>query len=311
MTNVYYQLQTPISTTGASCSGVEGSGRTYTLPVATATYYGMSILLQGSPLTYGVDYTVTGQVITFNVYVADSMILYINYYTVTTVVTSGVGYTLPSYVQEYLQSSTAFSSSTTPTEDTINRWIAECSREIDLLTNNTFVSTVFSSIDVDYDGSGILRLPYNPIQTLEIMYNERLINDSSTSYILLEEGAGKNYILYADEGEVVFINGNTATNHVVPSQGMKRFKISGTYGTSTVPYNIQKLCTLMVAKQVILSLINSQANSEGGAISVGTISISDPSMFSINYIKHLNDEIELLKKNIKIGFDVVRVTRIY
>lgn len=220
-------------------------------------------------------------------------------------------YTTVPYIEAELRLTSSLSSSTIPTSTTVSRWITEASEEVDMLTNNVYSSTTATSVYVDYDGSGILLLPYTAIQSLTLKYNKNDYTAQSTDWVTLEEGTGKNYLLYSDSGEVVFINGNYATNKLVPCSGAKRFCITTTYGESAVPLSIQHLTTLMVSKRMLLSMINSQANSEGGTIQVGTISISDPSMFSQGYITKLSDEIDRLKADIGVGLIVYRPMRFY
>jgi hypothetical protein len=129
--------------------------------------------------------------------------------------------------------------------------------------------------------------------------------------LLLEGGFGKNYLLYEDVGEVEFINGNNATNIVVPRSGKKRLRASYVYGYAVVPLEIQRLTTLLVAKRVIMSLASSQSNTEGGSIQVGTIRVSDPSNFSVNYLKSLNQEVSDLFGSIGQGLKVFRYDRVY
>lgn len=220
-------------------------------------------------------------------------------------------YTTPEYVGSEVRASATFDNDSTPSIQDVNRWISEAGREIDLLTGSIYSSTTESSIYLDYDGSGMLRLPYSNVNTVTVYYNENHINESSPNYILLEEGSGKNYIFYSDEGELVFINGNYATNKVIPTAGPKKFRININHGDTRVPLEIQQLATLIVAKRIIMTQINTQANSEGGPIQVGTISIGDPGMFSVNYLKSLTSEIDRLKSVIRTNFNVFRQTRVY
>lgn len=69
---------------GTALSGTSGFNRTYTLAYSNyQSSSGISIISQGVPLMYGasLDFSVSGQVVTFNVYVDDSFNLNIQYFT--------------------------------------------------------------------------------------------------------------------------------------------------------------------------------------------------------------------------------------
>jgi len=222
----------------------------------------------------------------------------------------GIYYTSPDLIAAELNSTTHFTDNTIPDLVTVYNWIDEAMAEIDILSAMTYGSTVESSVYVDYDGSGMLRLPDAPILNLALRYNQNQQSEAA-SWVDLEEGYGKNYIFYPKEGEIEFINGNLATNLVVPIKGRKKFCITYTHGYQKIPLEIQRLCTLMIAKRSITSLVNYQANSEGGTIQVGTIMISDPTNYSVNYVRDMNTQITDLTDKIGLGFTVFRYTRDY
>jgi len=206
---------------------------------------------------------------------------------------------------------TTLTSSTLPTSTLATSWIFDASSEIDLISDNLYSSNIVSSTYLDYDGSGILRTPNSNLLSVDLLkYNGNAIGYTPNWYTL-EEGYDKNFLLYSDEGELEFISGINSTNKIMPLSGNKKFCISYTHGSTNYPNYIKRLCTLMVTKRTIISLINSQANSEGGAIQVGTISISDPSMFSVNYVKSLDNEIKDLQSKIGLDLKVTRNTRMY
>jgi hypothetical protein len=220
-------------------------------------------------------------------------------------------YCTPEMVAAELRLEEDFSFDTFPSDDAVERWIQEESRIIDIRTGQVFSSTVVSSSYLDYDGGDVFRFPHSPLISLtKLEYNKNHIS-IEPEWLLLEEGFGKNFLLYADNGELEFINGNNALNVVKPVNGSKRFRASYVYGYSSVPLEIQRLATLLVAKRVIMSLASSQSNTEGGSIQVGTIRVSDPSNFSVNYLKGLNQEISDLFGSIGQGFKVFRLDRVY
>lgn len=220
-------------------------------------------------------------------------------------------YTTLENVQAELRLDTAFDNNTIPSSQDVDRWIQEESKIIEIKSGQVFSSTSESSTYYDYDGSGIFRLPKTPfisITKLEYNVNSKGV---SPSWIELEEGFDKNFISYADEGEIEFIGGQNPTHMVQPLAGSKKFRLTWTYGYKVTPPEIQKLCTLLVAKRTIMSLVNSQSNSEGGNIQIGTISVTDPSNYSVSYLKSMNEEINSLFNNIGQGLNTFRITRNY
>jgi hypothetical protein len=214
-------------------------------------------------------------------------------------------------VEAELRLETEFDVDTYPSLESVERWITEESKIVELKCGSVFGSTLASSSVFDYDGESIFRLPYSPlISVSKVEYNENDVSDSP-SWIELEEGYGKNYLVYLDEGEIEFISGISATNKITPRSGKKRLRITFTYGNVSTPLEIQRLVTLLVSKRVIMSLASSQSNTEGGSIQVGTIRVSDPSNYSVNYLKSMNDEVKDLLASIGQGFKVYRPMRVY
>lgn len=222
-----------------------------------------------------------------------------------------MGYTTITLIEAELQSD-AINASSTPSSDDVSTWIDEVDAQIELMTGEVFSSTISSSEYYDYDGDGTL-LPINaPIISIdELRYNKNTLSFSSADWVTLEEGQGKNYIYYDKEGEIVFINGNGATNKILPKSGARRLCLTYTYGHNSVPKDIQRLATLMVSKRVISSLVNSQANTEGGEVTVGPITVKDPSNFSVSYIKDINTEIKDLTSNLGYDLKTYRSRRTY
>ena len=186
----------------------------------------------------------------------------------------------------------SITSTTTPDIDTVNSWILENDSWIDEMTGKLWASNVVTSAYLDYDGSGILHLPHYPIISVEeLKYETQGLGADTAEWSTLTEGRTNDFIIYKDEGDIKFFGDNT------PSGGYQNINISYTHGMSSTPLYIKRLSTLMTAKQVISATINSQAQEEGGAVSVGNISVSDPTIFQVNFVKSMNDEIEsILKK---------------
>lgn len=221
-------------------------------------------------------------------------------------------YCTPEMVEAELRVETVFGSDTIPSLESVNRWIEEESKIVDLKCNSMFGSTSVTDELFDYDGDSIFRFPFSPLISVDkVEYNKNSNTASSEDWVVLEEGTGKNFLVYLDEGELKFINGNNATYKGKVMSGSKRLRISYTYGYSSTPLEVQRLTTLSVAKRVIMSLASSQSNTEGGDIQVGTIKVSDPSNYSVNYLKSVNSEVDDLINKIGYGFNVFRYTRVY
>lgn len=179
--------------------------------------------------------------------------------------------------------------SSTPTSTVVSGWITEAANEIELATGRLFSTTTFSSSYFDYDGSGKIILPYKPVNSItELKYEKNGLGATSESWTELTEGRTNDFILYTDEGWIDFF-GNTR-----PTYGRQNVCISGNYGETTVPSIITKAASKMVAMRVIGGVVNSQSKDEGGTVSVGTITVTDPSTFGLDNRRQLQDDINNL-----------------
>lgn len=220
-------------------------------------------------------------------------------------------YTTASLVEADIRASTTFSSSTTPTLGQVNNWIEEESRVVELRTGMVFGSTLSSSTYMDYDGADIFRFPQSPVLSVTKVEYNVFSNGLTPSWVTLEEGFDKNYLVYEDEGEIEFISGSNATHKIKPKAGKKRLRLTYSYGYSTTPLEIQRITTKAVAMRVIESLLNTQANTQGGNIQVGTISVTDPGNYGVGWFKQNREEIEKLYDSIGQNLKVFRLTRRY
>ena len=197
--------------------------------------------------------------------------------------------------------------SSTPSSSVVSGWITKTEALIDERTGMSWnVNTVTEEI-YDYDGSGLLRLNHAPIISITTLEKEvNGLNATSESWVELSEGRTSSYdfIVYSDEGEIEFHGTKT------PKSGIQNIKVSYTWGSSSVPSQITRLATLMVAKRVTDSVMNNSATNEGGSLSVGTISISDPSKFGENHRNQMSNEINELFKTIG-QFKTYRLNRNY
>lgn len=177
--------------------------------------------------------------------------------------------------------------STTPSSTLVESWISEGDSWIDLTTGKVWSSTTATSTYLDYDGSGTLRLPLSPVVSVtSILFESDGLGSASTTWTALTEGRTNDFILYKDEGEIKFFGNN------YPTAGYQNICVTYVYGYNTTPSYIKRLSTLMATKRVIGATLNGMAQEEGGSVTVGNISITDPTNFSVDYVTKINNEIE-------------------
>lgn len=222
-------------------------------------------------------------------------------------------YTTTELVEAELRSSTSFSSSTIPSLDNVNTWIAEASRRVDIISNSIFSVNTVSSQLFDWAGnSTILNLPISNLITIDKLEYNTNGPGVAPSWTTMTEGIDKDYIVYPDSAEVEFVKGVNSNLGIYPIYGKQKLRVSYTYGYSSVPLEVQSLTTLLVAKRVIHTLASYQANTKMGEITVGPVRVADPSGFSINYMKFLDDEIKTLSDDIAIRYKTFKLpNRVY
>lgn len=178
----------------------------------------------------------------------------------------------------------------TPSSDFVSDWITEASDEIEQLTGKVWCEKAVSSTVWeyhDYDGSGTVRLNNAPVISIDkIQFEDDGLGASSTTWTDLTEGRtdSAEFVLYGGEGYIKFHPNSTGNT---PISGFKNIRVAYTYGYKFTPHRIKRLCTLMVAKRFIQSIANKSGSEEGGSVTVGPISVSDPT----NYIHTLRDSI--------------------
>lgn len=130
----------------------------------------------------------------------------------------------------------------------------------------------------------------SPILSITSLYKNTASVSSTDSWTELTEqtGSGGDFIVDYDTGMVTFVDN-------FPSIGSRRVKASYTYGYSSVPKIIERLCVLLSVRDVITSK-RSEAQFDGSSsINLGgEISISK--FDSPTYLNWLNEEIERLWK---------------
>ena len=204
-----------------------------------------------------------------------------------------------------------FGASTIPSITDVNNWIEQNSRIIDAWSNNHFGVETVTDEYLDYDGRDVFSLPFqNVLEITSLQYNKSGRGEEP-EWVTLEDGLDKNYLFYDDLGEVEILvpAGRNAVFKGKLSPGSKRLKISYTRGFSEVPKQVERLATLMTAKNVLGASVNARSGKSN--IRVGQIMVSSPDRFSVQYVQSLNQEIESLKNQIGEGFKTFRFTRVY
>lgn len=211
-------------------------------------------------------------------------------------------YTTPEQVQAELRATTAFSSATNPSLETVEQWIHEESDNINHLVGKPVGLETYTEL-IDYNGEEVLLTKNAPIYEVTLFeYNQNPIGSSEgTDWVTKTEDS--HFTVYDLTGELSIL-----FNRFSPSVGRKRFRVTYKAGNVEIPFRIQKLCTMMVAHRVLSSLINSNVNegNDGGSVSVGSISIVEPASYGVNSYNKLGVDIDALKKEVVAGFGVHR-----
>lgn len=172
-------------------------------------------------------------------------------------------------------------STTTPSESTVDTWIEQESEMLDKETGRYWGVNESSNEYLDYDGSGYIRLNKAPVVDISKIEYE----SSENVWTELTSGKYNDYIIYKDEGELRLYNNSVKA-------GYQNIRVTYTYGYTTTPRTVVAIVSKRVALRVIGAVINSQSSEEGGSITVGAISISDPSSVSLQRVQSLKNDIQ-------------------
>lgn len=185
-------------------------------------------------------------------------------------------------------------SSSVPSSATVSTWIEQESSYLDQETGRIWGSATYTNEYYDYDGSGYIRLNHAPILAItSASYEANGLSGTSENWIGLSEGrlSSADYIAYKDEGELHFHNSSIIA-------GYQNFKITYIAGYASIPSYINMIVAKRVSLRMIETIANDSSSEVGGSISVGAISISDPSTFSTDRVKQLKNDIRELLPNI-------------
>lgn len=196
-------------------------------------------------------------------------------------------YTTPSLVQAELRASDSFDTDTIPTLSTVNEWIKEESDKINQLSGTVWGSTSYTdTIDYNNETGYDITLRNSPLISVDSVKYRTSVDGQTPVWVSKTETT--DYIPYTEEGKVRIVKSNWN-----PSIGSKNIEIQYTAGYSTTPAFIQRIATKAVALRLLNTLISQNVNerNDGGSISVGNISIVEPSSYGVNSYKVLRDEV--------------------
>jgi len=199
-------------------------------------------------------------------------------------------YTDSTTVSEFLQ--TDITTTSTPSLDTVNDWIAWADTEVDTATGRTFSEQTGTDIVVASNGGRDFWLPKEYVPLVSITKLEiNTGSDFDTNWV--EKTEGSDFIIVdLVSGHIKF-----SPNITVLKQNFA-VRVTIQYGYSSAPNNIKELATKIVAKQFVTSVISSVSIETNEFIRVGPITISPGSGDSVKYVKGLTEDIDRLKKSV-------------
>ncbi len=196
----------------------------------------------------------------------------------------------------------SLTSATTPTSTVVEGWIADAEDEVELLTGQVYSTTAIASTAWeyhDYDGSGVIKLDNYPVQSVTLLQYEENGEGATTESWVTLVGPGRtatdNFQLYTDLGVLKLTPNSTGNSPLI---GHKNIRVAYVHGHTSVPRNVKQLVTLLAAKRLIMSVANNSGTTGGGSISVGAISISDPTNYVYNHMTRINEEIKRLQESV-------------
>jgi hypothetical protein len=201
-------------------------------------------------------------------------------------------YTDATLVQAELRATTSFSGSTVPTLSQVQQWIVEESDLINRMAGTVFGVTRYQEY-YDYNGDDSIILRHSPVVSLQtVEYNTSALGAVPSWVTKLSP---TDFVLDDVRGELIL-----PMTSFSPSEGKRRFRITYVAGFNPVPLNIQMLATKMVSLRVLNSLIYSNVNTsnDGGTVSVGSITITEPASYGVGSYKQLKTDIAELQSSL-------------
>lgn len=192
---------------------------------------------------------------------------------------SQYGYTTVARVASRLR--TTIDATTTPSLTEVEDLISENEFIINKYSGKEYTdANVHTNELYDHVGGNSITLKNGPVQSVSsVEYS----SDGGLTWTAL---SSSDYVVDSDYRRIERAQNGTKW----PGRGVRNVRISYTSGYSSVPLDIRQLATDMTVAEVIRSVVSKSANSEGGRISVGAISI-DKSMFSPDTLDMLDQKV--------------------
>jgi len=219
-----------------------------------------------------------------------------------------MAFTTAEDVQRELQSETAFSSSTYPSLDSVESWIKQVEDGINDKTNNKYTSSQYVDV-IDYDGACEIPTKYAPIISVASVLASTAALGTASYALSDTKVEDTDFTIYKSRGLIVPLMSNWT-----PKEGRKMIQITYTAGSSVTPPRIKGLATKQVALRVLNTLLSRDMNdgNVGGSVSVGSISIVEPSEYGVGRYKTLKEDVNELKRDlISKGTKAVRFNNYY
>lgn len=197
---------------------------------------------------------------------------------------SDFGYTTVADVAARLD--TTIDATTTPSTTDTENIISEAEAEINKVSGKQYTQQTVTNELHDYHGEGFIIVKESNLQSVTSV--EYTTDDGDTWSTVDSD----NYRVYEDYDQIKFKPSSTGGSVPALPFGDETIRVTYTAGPSSVPKYISKLTLHMAIREVVSVVINNSANQQGGDIKVGPIEISDPSMFSMNYLSQLDDSID-------------------
>ena len=181
---------------------------------------------------------------------------------------------------------TTFGTATEPTETQVTTWIEDAQDYIDELAGRTWQGTATEIEYQDYNGGGVIITKKPGLQSVTTL---EYTSDGGTTWNTI---ASTGYDLYTDYDTIELTTDTLSGSYPAIPRGNKKIRLTYVYGATSVPPRIKSLAEDMVVMDTVKSLVNSSANTQGGAVQVGPIRVDDPSMFSLQALKGMENSIK-------------------
>lgn len=175
---------------------------------------------------------------------------------------------------------TTFSTTSTPTLDSVDEIIDEVENEIESMAGRVYRRQTISSEYHDYNGVGFIVVKTPGLASITSL---EYSSDEGVTWTAL---TASDYDLYLDHDMVEF------KKTVSIPTGNRVVRITYVAGPATTPLRITKLATAMACLEVIRTQVYSSGNSTGGEVQVGPIRVSEPGQFSLSLVRDLKGEVE-------------------